>query len=70
MENSNEKFGSAKECLDNFQRIMEMLKPYLPKAPKYEPKPERRWEIQNPHTFPPMPEPRQGVCCSLDYSLG
>ena len=61
---NKEEFGSAKECLDNFKRIMEVLKPYLPKIPEYKPKPERRWKIDNPHTFPP-PEPRHGVCYSL-----
>jgi len=47
---------SAGEVLDDFKKMMEMLKPYLPKIPKHEPRPERRWKISNPYELPLIPK--------------
>lgn len=47
---------SAMEVLDDFNKMMEMLKPYLPKIPEHEPRPKKMWKISNPYEeVLPMP---------------
>ncbi len=47
---------SAGEALDDFNEMMEMLKPYLPKTPKCEPRPRIEWKINNPYEVPLIPK--------------
>ena len=41
--------------LKEFEEMMERLKPYLPKIPKYIPKPEAHWKIHIPGELPLLP---------------
>ena len=42
----------AGQALIDFEKMMERLKPYLPKLPEIKPEPKRYWQIPEPITYP------------------
>ena len=42
--------------IKEYDEMMEMLKPYLPKPPEYKPETKREWRKDSPYEIPIKPE--------------